>query len=234
MISISVDIDQAATQRLERLFLRFEREMPERIAGATRRAGIYVLNSLKARTIKAPKKMRSSEYSLKAIKGGYVTRMPDVIHHWEFVHLPGTTDAKRKVYGAYATRERSKATKWKWRGLKAAEERREIVNARDLLKIRRAGLAKLSWGWIAKQVLGSTASVVSWHRMRGERRDPRNFVKGLFRRIVGKGAEVELMNALDYILDALPPGAIGEALTAASNRLEHNLDHDIERKVAAA
>ena len=154
MISISVDIDQAATQRLERLFLRFEREMPERIAGATRRAGIYVLNSLKARTIKAPKKMRSGEYSLKAIKGGYVTRMDDVIHLWEFVHLPGTTDAKRKVYGAYATRERSKATKWKWRGLKAAEERREIVNARDLLKIRRAGLAKLSWGWIAKQVLG--------------------------------------------------------------------------------
>ena len=232
MISVSVNIDQAATQRLERLFLRFEREMPDRIAGATRRAGIYVLNSLKARTINAPKKKRSSEYSLKAIKGGYVTRRDDVIHLWKFVHLPGTLAAKRKVYGAYATRERSKATKWKWRGLKAAEERREIVNARDLLKIRRAGLAKLSWGWIAKQVLGSTASAVSWHRMRGERRDPRNFVKGIIRRIVGKGAEVELKNALDYILDALPPGAIGEALTAAANRLEHNINNHIQRAIS--
>ena len=80
--------------------------------------------------------------------------------------------------------------------------------------------------------IGSTASAVSWHRMRGERRDPRNFVKGIFRRIVGKGAEVELKNALDYILDALPPGAIGEALTAAANRLEHNINNHIQRAIS--
>ncbi|MCR5839887.1 MAG: hypothetical protein K6G94_09685 [Kiritimatiellae bacterium] len=214
--------------------------MPERVAGAIRRAAIYTIQSLRARTIKAPKKMRKNEYSLTPMRGAYITREnltssvlsngeKSVLHRWEFKHIPTST---KKHFAAYATRRRSKETKWKWRGLKLADERREIIQAHDLLRIRRAGLAKLSWGWCAKQIVGSHASVSTWKRMRGERRDPRNFVKGLFSRTVNKGAVAEIKNALDYILDALQPGAIGQALNAASKKLEYNLREEVRRLTA--
>lgn len=223
---VSCDIDQIAVQRIQHNLLTIEREAPERIAGATKRAGLYILGALKKRTIKAPKKMRKSEYSLEPMRRQYITRMGDVLHRWEFKHHPSTTT---KHFAAYATRERSKATRWKWRGLKLADERREIIAAHDLLKIRRAGLAKLSWDWIYGQIAGGGMRQVSWRRMRGERRDPRNFIKGLFTRLSGKGAAVEIKNALDYIMDALPPGAIGEAMNAASKRLEYNINEEIRK-----
>ena len=115
--------------------------------------------------------------------------------------------------------------------MKLADERKEIIRHHDLLKIRRAGLARLSWDWIYGQITSGGVRSVSWRRMRGERRDPRNFVKGLFTRLAGKGAAVEIKNALDYIMDALPPGAVGEAMNAASKRLEHNINSEI-RKMA--
>ncbi|MBQ1429089.1 MAG: hypothetical protein IIZ06_05420 [Kiritimatiellae bacterium] len=229
MLDVSVDIDENATRRLESLFERFEREMPDRLAGATRRAGIYVLKSLKARTLKAPKRMRRVEYVLTPRKGGYITRDGNVFHLWNYVHLPGTSDEKRKTFGAYATRTRTSDTRWKWRGLKKADERREIIEYRHLLEIRRAGLAKLSWDWIAAKIMQTHGGAVSWKRTRGERRDPRNFVRGLFRRIMGKGAAVLIQNELDYILRTLPAGAIGEALNAASKRLEWNIEQEAKK-----
>lgn len=228
MVSMSVDIDLGAVHRLDTMLTRIQREYPGHVAGSVRRAGLYMLRSFKARTIKAPKKMRSSEYKFVPMKGEYITNKKTgrVLHRWEFTHLPGTHAQKVLHFAAYATRSRSKDTKWKWRGLNRAEERREIVKYRDLMKVRRAGLAKLSWDWIARQVMNSASSVFEWRRMKGEKRDPRNFVKGIFRRIVDKGAEMELVNSLDYILSCLPAGAIEEAITAASNRLEHNLKED--------
>lgn len=238
MVAVTCDIDTAAVARLDGLLTRIEREMPERLAGATKRAGLYVIGSLKKRTIKAPKRMRKSEYSLEPMRGKYITRDPRrgttgpweraTLHRWEFKHIPSSTT---KHFAAYATRQRSKATKWKWRGLKLADERREIITSHDLLKIRRAGLAKVSWDWVFGQIMRGHASM-PWRRMRGERRDPRNFVKGLFTRLVGKGAAVEIKNALDYIMDALKPGALAEAMDAASKRLEHNISEEIGKMTA--
>lgn len=230
MVEVAVDIDQAAVQRIDRALHTIQELAPERIGGSVRRAGIYVLNSLKARTIKAPAVRRKSEYTLNPIKGAYITRRGLVLHQWEFVRLPGTPAETRKVYAAFASRQRVKTARgWRWSGINKAAERQEVINYNDLLRIRRAGLAKLSWGWIASQILGSTNSVGSWQRMRGERRDPRNFVKGLFTRIANVGAKAEIKNSLDYIFDALPPGAIGEALNAASKRLEYNINEEMKK-----
>ena len=43
---------------------------------------------------------------------------------------------------------------------------------------------------------------------------------------------MQLLNRLDYALDALPAGALNEGITAAVNRLEHNIDNHIQRASA--
>lgn len=94
--------------------------------------------------------------------------------------------------------------------------------------IKRPGLAKLSWGWIAKRIYNASAmGDLSFKRGR-IRRDPRKAVSGRFERRVN-GALAEIHNALDYISAACSPAAVSQAVTAAANRLEHNIRNHIER-----
>lgn len=231
MVTVQALINRLAVERIDSLLQRIAKESPKRLNTELRRAALYICQGLKKRTRKAPKKIRGKEY-----EANPSDKLPKYIHshdksrllrRWALTRLKGTSDEYTRHYYVYTSAKRGK--KGRMVGKKRAEEKRELLKVHG--GIPRAGLAKKSWGWIAKGIYAaSNQGDLSWKRTRGERRDPRRYVKGLFS-AMRLGSEARIINALDYILDAMPPGAVSEAITAATNRLEHNINRDIERMI---
>lgn len=233
MVAVTCDIDQAAVARLDGILDAIQRETPRRLATETRRAAIYICQSLRARTKKAPKRARPNEYRAEPsnVPPRYVhsnSAGRRLLRRWSLTRKLGTPDQYTKHHYVYTNARRGKGGKML--GKNEAAERRELVRQHG--GISRAGLAKKSWGWVMKQIYNATAVAdIAWKRTKGERRDPRNYIKGIFERAAG-GAFAEIRNSLDYIMDALRPGALAEAVDAASKRLEHNVANNIERQTA--
>lgn len=232
MMSISVDIDTAAIERLNGVLDRIAKESPKRLAAETRRAAIYICQSLRARTKKAPKRARANEY--RAVPSPNPPRYAHsnsaghrLLRRWSLTRKLGTPDQYTYDHFVYTDARRGKGGRMV--GKNVGAERRELLRLHG--GIPRAGLAKISWGWIMKRISSGEAVDTAWNRTEGERRDPRRFVRGLFRR-TASGAFAHIHNALDYILDALKPGALDEAITAAANRLEHNINNHIQRAIS--
>lgn len=233
MVSVTAEIDRAALDRLEGLLASIAEKAPARLASETRRAAIYICQSLRKRTKSAPKRIRSREYSasISTVPPKYVhsnSSHHKLLRRWALTRKVGTPDEYTRNYYVYTKRHRVKGGKMA--GGSESAERRELVQQHG--GIPRHGLAKKSWGWAMNQIhSGTAAGDLSWKRTKGERRDPRHAIKGLFRQLPG-GAEAQIQNKLDYILDALPPGALDEAIMAAAKRLEHNVLKAIERQTA--
>lgn len=231
MVGVSVQVDEVALKRLSDVLERVRRETPGRLATETRRAALYICRSLKASTRKAPKKIPKAEW--RAEPSANPPRYAHsnsagraLLRRWTLWRKLGTPAAYAKDHFVYTKAHRAKNGRMV--GKRAAEEVRELLQRHG--GIRNAGLAKASWGWTAKRIYNaadSGALMVAW-RTKKWRRDPLRAVSALFRRVAG-GASADLVNALDYILAACPPAAVGEAVLAAANRLEHNIMNHIER-----
>lgn len=236
MVDVTCEIDQAAVARLDGILSRIQRETPGRLAAQTRRAAIYICTSLRARTKKAKKSIRSypSEWSASVSPNPprYVhsnSAGHALLRRWSLTRKKGTPAQYTKDHYVYTKAHRAKNGKMV--GKSPSAELRELLKNHG--GIPRAGLANKSWGWVMKQIYnGASAGDIAWKRTKGERRDPRQFVKGLFiRTATGAGASID--NNLDYILDALPPGALPEALNAAADRFEHNVTKELNEQTAA-
>ena len=230
MVAVTCEIDQAAVARLDGLLSTIQRETPRRLASETRRAAIYICQSLRARTKVAPKRVRAGEYRAEPsnVPPRYVhsnSKGRALLRRWALTRKVGTPDQYTKHHFVYTNARRAKNGKMV--GKSAAAERRELLKMHG--GIPRAGLAKKSWGWVMKQIYNGAAAVDTvWRRTKGERRDPRQYVKGQFSKSPS-GAFALIHNALDYISDALKPGALTEAIDAATKRMEHNVEAEILR-----
>ena len=233
MVAVSVKIDEAAVSRLDSLLARIAAECPRRLATETRRAALYLCQAFRSRTKTAPKKIRSTEYAAtpSTVPPRYIhsnSKGRQLLRRWALTRKLGTPDAYTKHH--YVTTKAHRGKSGRMIGKSQGEEKRELLRFHG--GIRRAGLAKKSWGWVAQKVYsGAGMGDLSWKRTHGERRDPRQYINGVFR-VLNSGAEALLHNRLDYILAAMPPGALDDAVTAATNRLEHNITKHIERAVA--
>lgn len=228
MMSVSVAIDEAAVARLDALMQRIATEMPERLANELQRAGIYICKALRARTKKAPVRIPRADIRWGRSDPQYI------------MGSKGKAKGKllrRTVVNRYRKGVKGNIVKWK---LLDGDPRTTRATSADLSaawkrfgSITRHGLAKKSWGWVAQGIYNGGAAGMgdlSWRKAKHDRRDPRDSVRGIFRQH-SAGASVELLNRLDYALDALPPAALNEGITAAVNRLEHNINHHLERVV---
>lgn len=228
MPGVAVEVDRAAMAQMNAMLDRIGRESPKRLATETRRAALYICQGLKKRTRKAPKRIRKSEYAAvpSPVPPRYIhARNGRLLRRWMLSRKLGTPDAYAKHYYVYSQARRGRNGKMV--GKNNAAEKRELLRLHG--GITRHGLAKKSWGWVAKGVhSASNQGDLSWKRTKGERRDPRQYVKGMFRAVL-KGAEARLRNRLDYIVDAMHSGAVGAAIIAARKRLEYNIKHHIER-----
>lgn len=230
MVSVSVSIDQTAVAKLEGLLAHLAKAVPQRLAAETRRAGIYICQSLRSRTKVAPKRTRKSEYeaSISTVPPKYIhsnSAHRRLLRRWTLTRKLGTPE--QYTYHHYVYTDRHLGKGGRMVGGNRSAELRELLEQHG--GISRAGLAKKSWGWVMKGIFnGAAAGDISWKRTKSERRDPRDYVRGVFRKFAG-GASVQLLNKLDYILDALKPGALDEGIIAAVKRLEHNVAADIMR-----
>lgn len=232
MVAVTMEIDQAAVAKLDALLSRVAAETPRRLATETRRAALYICQALKSRTIVAPKRARANE--VHAIPSPVPPRYihsnsagHPLLRRWQLTRKVGTPDAYTKHHYVYTAAHRAKGGKMV--GKNQAKERAELLRLHA--GIARRGLAKKSWGWIAKGIYGGTADDLSWKKTRGERRDPRNYVRGMFQKSAS-GAFAAIENHLDYALDALKPGALADGINAATKRLEYNILNHIERQTA--
>ena len=226
MVEVTAQIDPASIARLEGLFSRIEREMPRRMGTQIKRAAIYICQSAKRDTKVAPRNIRKRPAEYTAIPSPVPPRYVHsnsaghpLLRRWQLTRKKGTPKETTKQYYVYTKAHRNKAGKMV--GKNEAAEVRELLRLHG--GIARYGLAKKSWGWLAHDI-ASTSNMgdLSWKRTKGERRNPRDYVKGLFSQLKD-GASAELKNRLDYILDACPESAISAAIVRAANRLEHNL-----------
>lgn len=228
MVGMTVEVDEAAVAGLDSLLTRIAAETPRRLGAETRRAAIYICQALRARTKKAPKRIRPNEYSAEPsnVPPRYIHSKSagrPLLRRWSLTRRLGTPDQATYHYYVYTNARRSKEGKMV--GKSPAQERRELVRYHG--GIPRAGLAKKSWGWVMKQIYNAApVADIAWKKTKGERRDPRQYIKGIFSQ-VSNGAIAEIDNELDYIMDALPPGTIGVAVEAATKRMEHNITEGI-------
>ena len=228
MVDMGIDIDEAAVAGLDDLLSRIAAETPRKLGTETRRAAIYICQALRARTKKAPKRMRPNEYSAEPsnVPPRYVhsnSAGHRLLRRWQLTRKVGTPDQYTKDHYVYTNARRGKGGRMVNKS--PAQERRELV--RNHGGISRAGLAKISWGWVMKQIYNAApVSDIAWKKTKGERRDPRQYVKGIFTQVAA-GAMAQIDNSLDYILDALPPGAVGEAIEAATKRMEYNVSEGL-------
>ena len=230
MLDITAQIEAAALARVQKLLDDVAKKTPQRLATETRRAALYICKSLKARTKKAPKRIPPKE------RAAYLSVVPPkyihsnkagrpLLRRWTFVRKRGTPDVYAKHYYVYTSAHRAKNGRMV--GKNNAKEMSELIKKHG--GIRRHGLAKKSWGWVAKEIYAaSSMGDLSWKRTKGERRDPRQYVKGEHKP-TASGAFARILNRLDYIRAALKPGALAEAINAATNSLEHNIRKQIER-----
>lgn len=233
MVGVAAEIDRVALSRLDRLLSSIAEKAPECLASETRHAAIYICQSLRARTKSAPKRIPRREYeaTVSAVPPKYVhsnSAHHKLLRRWTLVRKIGTPDAYAKHYYVYTDRHRGKGGRMA--GGSLAAERRELLKEHG--GIQHYGLAKKSWGWTMKQIYsGTAAGDLSWKRGKHDRRDPRQYVMGRFRKL-SDGAEAQIQNNLDYILNALKPFALDEAIMSATKRLEHNVLKAIERQTA--
>lgn len=231
MVGVSVQIDEAALKPLADVLERVARETPERLVTETRRAALYLCQALKKRTRRAPKKIPKAEWAARTswAPPRYAhsnSKGRALLRRWTLARKLRTPDAYSKHYFVYTKARRG--ADGKMVGKNEAEELRELLRVHG--GIQNAGLAKASWGWLAKRIYNAAdeGALMVAFRTKKWRRDPRRAVTSLFRRIVG-GASADLVNALDYISAACPPAALEEAAAATARRLEHNIANHIER-----
>ncbi len=219
MTEITASIDTVGMNNLQAILTRIALETPERLATETRHALILLCRSLKARTKKAPKKIRSKEYAaeISSVPPKYIhsnSAGHRLLRRWTLARKLGTPDAYARHYYVYTDRHRRNG---RMAGGSTAAEKRELLRQHG--GIPRAGLAKKSWGWIAKKLYNSGEfSDLAYTPRRGEKRDPRREVDGKFVR-TRQGAGGYLHNKLDYIADAMITGGVDEAIRAASSAL---------------
>lgn len=225
MVTATVSIDEMAVKKLMQLFDRIQSVMPRRMAAEIRHAGVYVCKSLAARTPVAPKRIRKGEYQAmpSPVQPHYITTARGLMRRWLLTRKLGTPAQYTRDY--YVTTQARKNEKGRMVGKRTAQERSELLRYHGGISPARRGLAKRSWGWIANQIYkGEGAFDASYKRSRGERRDPRGAVSGLF--TTGSmflSASATIANKLDYIGAIVTRGTVNEAFDAATNRLTYNL-----------
>lgn len=229
MVGVAVEIDSAAMARLEGLLMRVAKETPKRMATETRRAALYICQGLRKRTRKAPKRIPRHEWSARPSPNPPRYAHSNsagraLLRRWSLTRKEGTPDVNTHDYYVYTKARRSKDGRMV--GKSRAGEIRELLARHG--GITRPGLAKLSWGWVAKRIYNASAAGDLSFKRGKIRRDPRKAVNGKFERRAN-AALAEIHNALDYISAACPPAAVNAAVTAAANRLEHNIRNHIER-----
>lgn len=243
MVSISANIDKAAVDGINQLLNKIAEKSPEQLAKATKMTGIALCQSLRKNTIAAPKKItrRRQEYlatSKDVKKPPYLTywkgkRLDKSLHRWRLTRKIGTPAESTHYYFVYSQPIGAVRSGKRKRVSDIMAERRELLKYHG--DIQHAGLAKQSWGWAAKGIFNGTTEDVSYKRRKHDRRDPRKDVSGESKTwVTGKNSgttEVSIENKIDYIQDAMKPGAVEQSVKSAIANMEWKFQDVLKQQI---
>lgn len=244
MVNISAELQESTVREITSFLNGVAKETPQHLAKVTKVTGLEMCKTLKARTRKSPKRIPPREYSASTHLSPlttYITyrrgkKLDVPLHRWRLIRKKGTPAETNNLYFVYSHHKEI-----------VRKGKRKIVpdlaaEKRELLKyhggIQHAGLAKQSWGWAAKGIYNGTTEDASYKRRKHDRRDPRKDVSGESKTwVTGKNSgttEVSIENKIDYICDAMYPGAVDDAAKAALRSMLHKIDHGwLDRKFAS-
>lgn len=224
LVSIDCEVSRADVRAFLDALSRYQRETKRDMKSAVRSATIDLLRSLRARTRKSRKfidRMEIAKSSLppKWIKrghgGGPLRRMQ--LMRW--AHGRPHLD-HRYVYGG----EYAKGPKGGLRVRPYSEAHMRREAQRVYGQIRNWGLARKSWGWFMKSLFRKAA----------QDENPRAKIRpGM---VDGELAEsdreiaVTLVNRLEYIREATPPGTFEVAIRKATNLINKKISAGLKSR----
>ena len=134
---ISATVDKVAMARINAMLDRLAKESPKKMAAETRRAAIYICQSLKKRTPKAPKKVRKNEYKAEPSTDApkYIRSQGRLLRRWKLTRKLGTPAEYSRNHYVYTQAHPNK--KGKMVGKKPAEKKgamARITNALDYIR----------------------------------------------------------------------------------------------------
>ena len=219
----------------------YQKKTQRDMRGALRSATIDLVKSLRAQTRKAPKMVPREDVRWGESDPKYITGTKNkgvlyrrvVLTRWAH----GTRRDKvhwQEVQTKYRSRKTKKGISESWSEATAAMLR----EARQRFgKVRQWGLAKKSWGWFMHALFGSITqdenpkAKLDKRMVEGgmvEKREP--LPDGTIDLQAPIQCEITIINKLDYIRKALPPGALPLAVQRATNSIRHKIDSGLKSR----
>lgn len=208
LLDISAEVPAGTIENFARACSRYKDELGNRQAVAIRRGTINLVTSLRARTAKA-KKQAPAQHVSRADKPRYLT----------------PKGHNQKPQRAWAIRRRVGSNREKTY-IHAADSKAEA--RRKFATYTRWGLARKSWGWFMKALFNRAAPTDGNPKAKVDGRMANGYLREV---VTGPNPRVEVLivNRLDYIRDALPPGALEESMTAATNSINKQIDDGLAK-----
>ena len=223
-LTIEAEADKAAIKAFMDALARYETATKRSMKDAVRSATIDLVRSLRARTRRSRKFIERMEISKsylppKWIKRGHSGRP---LRRMQLIRWGNGTNwlDHRFVYGGEYVRGPRGGQRV--RPFSEAQMRKEAQ--RSYGQIRNWGLAKKSWGWFMKSLF----------RQSMQDENPRAKIDSRMVDAQKRESDTEysvvLVNKLEYIRKAMPPGAMSIALRKATNLINHKIENGLRSR----
>ena len=228
-IAFECEVSQRGIADFVKALARYQRETQRDMRGALRSVTIDLCRSLRARTRRAPKVVPREDVRWGESAPRYVTGKDMQVF-------------RRVVVTRWQHGKKVQKVHWQPVQLKRRSRKNGTVSISEATpamlrearahygKVRQWGLAKKSWGWFMHSLFGKSvqdenpAAKVDGRMVDGgitEKREP--LPDGTIDLQAPIRCEVDLVNRLDYIRPALLPGALAQAVQAATNSINKKI-----------
>ena len=231
-IAFECDISERAVADFTAALARYQAETQRDMRSALRSATIDLVKSLRAQTRKAPKIVPRDDVRWGDADPKYITGRDGrqfrrvVVARW-FHGNRRQLVRWQPVENRYRTRMGMR--NGNYQGIvKASEATPAMLRSarQNFGKVRQWGLAKKSWGWFMKSLFGASmqdenpAARVNSEMVGGGIREFREALPdGTVDNSAPIRCDIDIVNRLDYVRKAMPPGAVAVAVQRATNSI---------------
>lgn len=226
-LTIEAEADKAAIKAFMDALARYETATKRSMKDAVRSATIDLVRSLRAKTRKAPKIVPRDDARWGESDPKYITakdgrQFRRVVITW-WAHGTSRNSVHwqlvRTKYRSRRTKRGGVSESWSEATPAMLREARQRFGG-----IRNWGLAKKSWGWFMKSLFHAS--------MQDE--NPRAKIDSRMVDAQKRESDTEysvvLVNRLEYIRKAMPPGAMSIALRKATNLINHKIESGLRSR----
>ena len=236
-IAFECEVSERGMADFIKALSRYQRETQRDMRSALRSVTIDLIRSLRARTRRSRKLIDRKEISKsylppKWIKRGHSGRP---LRRMQLMRRGNGTNwlDHRYVYGGEYVRGPKGGQRV--RPFSEAQMRREAQ--RNYGQIRNWGLAKKSWGWFMKSLFHASMqdenpkALIKPGMVDGGIREFREVLPdGTVDRMAPVRCDIDIVNRLEYIRKAMPPGVFAIAVQKATNLINHKINAGLKSR----